>query len=144
MRQIDTTRFGMIDIDEQKIINFPMGIPGFEEDREFVMIPYEAPFVFLQSVTSSDLAFMMINPFDFFKDYEIPIDDEDLNQLQIYAKEDLVTFSLLTVRDNDVKKTTANLLAPIIINKKTHAAKQLILKNTQYTTHHELVQTQAS
>ncbi len=51
----------------------------------------------------------------------------------------MLTFVFLTVQNKDVKKTTANLLAPIIINQNNHEAKQLILENTNYMTKHQLI-----
>ena len=70
MKNIATTRFGDLEIDEAEIIRFPDGIPGFLEEKEFVMIPLgeNEPFVFLQSLNEGDLAFLLTNPFLFFKD----------------------------------------------------------------------------
>ncbi len=69
MKNIATTRFGNIDIDEEKIIKFTQGIPAFEKEHEFVMIPYDekTPFLFLQSVKTPDLAFLMVDPFVFLQ-----------------------------------------------------------------------------
>ncbi|TCS79639.1 flagellar assembly protein FliW [Pectinatus cerevisiiphilus] len=141
MKKIDTTRFGCIDIDENKIIKFTEGIPAFETEHEFIIIPYgeETAFLFLQSVITPDLAFLMVNPFAFFADYEITINDDVMEALKIEKQEDLLIFSFLTVHDGDVKKTTANLLAPVIINQNNLQGVQLILENTDYTTHHKLV-----
>ena len=68
MRTINTARFGEIEIEEEKIIMFSAGIPAFEEEQEFVIIPYdeESPFVFLQSLKTEELAFLMTSPFVFF------------------------------------------------------------------------------
>lgn len=140
MKNINTTRFGAIDIDENKIINFLEGIPAFETEHEFVIVPYsnDTPFLFLQSVETPSLAFLMVDPFSFFGDYEFTIDDDVLDKLRIEKQEDILTFSFLTVHDGDVEKTTANLLAPIIINQNNCQGIQLILENTRYTTRHKL------
>ena len=62
MKKFMTTRFGEIEADEDAIITFESGIPAFEEEREFLIIPYEegSPYVFLQSLKTPDLAFLMI------------------------------------------------------------------------------------
>ena len=68
MRIVNTARFGEIEIEEAKIIRFSAGIPAFEEEQEFVIIPYdeESPFVFLQSVETAEMAFLMNSLFVFF------------------------------------------------------------------------------
>ena len=41
MRKISTDRFGEIEVDEEKIVTFENGIPAFEDEREFVIFPYD-------------------------------------------------------------------------------------------------------
>ena len=64
MRKIKTTRFGEIEEDEGKIVRFAAGLPAFEDEHEFIIVPYdeESPYVFLQSATTPDLAFLMTIP----------------------------------------------------------------------------------
>lgn len=143
MKKIDTVRFGKIEINEDKIIEFKEGIPGFDIEHEFVIIPYneESPFVFLQSLNTATLSFIMVDPFTFFSDYEFVLDDELLSKMQITKNEELMVFSFLTIPSEDISEITTNLLAPIIINKNTLQAKQIILENTKYTTKHILLNT---
>lgn len=141
MKKLSTTRFGKIEIDETKIINFAEGIPAFDAEKEFVIIPYsqDAPFFFLQSVKTPDLAFLMANPFVFFEDYEFTINDESLQKLKLKDQKDLLIYCLLTIPESNIKKATANLLAPIIINQVNHQGMQLILENSPYNTRHLLI-----
>ena len=78
MSKIMTSRFGEIEAAEESIIQFAAGIPAFEEEREFIIIPYEegSPYVFMQSVKTPELAFLMTMPLVFFPDYEFTIDDD--------------------------------------------------------------------
>jgi len=140
MRTINTARFGEIEIEEEKIIMFPAGIPAFEEEKEFVIIPYdeESPFVFLQSLQTAELAFLMTSPFVFFPEYQFEIDDESIEALGIEKEEDLLIYALLTLPGKDIKQMTANLLAPIVINQQNHRAKQIILEKSEYKTKHLL------
>ena len=50
MKKIMTSRFGEIEAAEDAVIHFAAGIPAFEEEHEFLIIPYEedSPYVFLQ------------------------------------------------------------------------------------------------
>ena len=68
MKTVDTMRFGTIEVEEEKVVHFAQGIPAFEDEHDFVIIPYdeESPFVFLQSLQTPDLAFLMTVPYLFF------------------------------------------------------------------------------
>ena len=69
--KLHTKNFGLLEIEEEKIIAFPEGIPGFEEEKEFVIInneDEENPFCWLQSVNNPDLAFVITTPFLIFSD----------------------------------------------------------------------------
>ncbi len=141
MREVKTTRFGNVQVTEEQIIHFAEGIPSFESEREFIIVPYEgASFVFLQSVQTPDLAFLMINPFEYFADYEFTLKDDVMNKLGIQGPEGVAIFNFLTIPGGNVAETTANLLAPIIINQKNREACQLILEDSPYTTKHKLSQ----
>ena len=135
MRKINTIRFGEIEEDENKIVHFAQGIPAFEDEHEFVIIPYDpsSPYVFLQSVQTPELAFLMTMPFVFFPEYEIEIDDESISELEIEKQEDLLVYSLITIPTEDIRSMTTNLMAPIIINQVNLQAKQIILDKNKYT-----------
>lgn len=140
MRKFNTIRFGEIEEADDKIVHFAQGLPAFEEEHEFVIIPYDetSPYVFLQSVKTPELAFLMTMPFVFFPDYEFSLEDNVTGALGIKSQEDMLIYSLLTIPNNDIRKMTANLLAPVVINKNTMQAKQVVLEKTKYTTKHRL------
>ncbi|MEX5284826.1 flagellar assembly protein FliW [Selenomonas sputigena] len=140
MRKIKTTRFGEIEEDEGKIIRFAAGLPAFEEEKEFIIVPYdeESPYVFLQSVMTPDLAFLMTIPFIFFPDYEFRLEDDVLESLALENQEDLLLYTLLTLPGNDFRGMTANLLAPIVINSRTNEGRQIVLDKSAYKTKHRL------
>ena len=140
MRKINTIRFGEIEEDENKIVHFAQGIPAFEDEPEFVIIPYDpsSPYVFLQSVQTPELAFLMTMPFIFFTDYEFQIDDAVVQKLSIEDQKDLLIYTLLTIPEGKVEDMTANLLAPIVINKKNMQARQVVLEKSHYKTKHRL------
>lgn len=140
MKKIKTTRFGEIEEDDGKIINFADGLPAFEEEHEFIIVPYdeESPYVFLQSVTTPDLAFLMTIPFIFFPDYEFRLEDDVIESLALENQEDLLLYTLLTIPGRDIKEITANLLAPIVINSRTNEGRQVVLDKSAYRTKHKL------
>lgn len=140
MRKIMTTRFGEIEEDEGKIIRFAAGLPSFEDEHEFIIVPYdeESPYVFLQSATTPDLAFLMVIPFIFFPDYEFRLEDDVLESLALEKQEDLLLYTLLTIPNRDIREMTANLLAPIVINSRTSEGCQVVLDKSGYRTKHKL------
>ena len=96
MRKVNTVRFGEIEVDEEKILRFKEGIPAFEDEHEFLLIPYEkeSPILFMQSLKSPDLAFLVTSPFIFFPDYSFEIDDEITEDLEIKSQDDLQIFDI--------------------------------------------------
>lgn len=140
MKRVNTVRFGEIEVEEDKIVHFENGIPAFEEEHEFLIIPYdeESPYVFLQSLSTPDLAFLMTIPFVFFPDYEFEIDDETLARLGIRDQEELLIYALLTLPGGKVGDMTANLMAPVVINTTNMQARQVVLDRSRYTTKHRL------
>ena len=140
MRKITTTRFGEIEEDESKIVHFAAGLPAFEDEHEFIIIPYdeESPYVFLQSAVTPDLAFLMAIPFIFFPDYEFRLEDDVLESLALERQEDLLLYTLLTIPGKDIREMTANLLAPIVINTRTNEGCQIVLAKSGYCTKHKL------
>jgi flagellar assembly factor FliW len=138
--QVKTTRFGTIEIDQADIITFGDGLPGFPEECQFVIIPYdeESSFVLLQSATEDYLAFLMTDPFLFFKDYQFEIDNKYMNELEVKEEKDIAVYTMITVPGGKVKEMTANLVAPIVINVHSKSGKQIVLEKSKYTTKHLL------
>ena len=140
MRKINTLRFGELEIEEQDVVRFADGIPAFEDEHEFVVLPYEegTPYMFLQSMATPELAFLMTDPFVFFSDYSFELDDENMDKLEIKTMDDVLVCTLISIPRSGVADMTTNLLAPVVINRHTMQAKQIVLEKTQYTTKHRL------
>ncbi len=138
--KIQTYRFGELNIDETKIVKFKNGIPAFEAETEFVILPYEddSPYYFMQSIKTPELAFILTIPFLFFPDYQIEIDDATVSELEIKNQENVTLYSILTIPNGSVRYMTANLLAPIVLNTENMHAKQIVMDKTNYKTKHRL------
>ena len=140
MRKLNTTRFGEIEVEDKLIITFEHGIPAFEDERDFAVIPYDddSPYLYLQSASTPELAFLMTDPFVFFPDYSFELDDANMEALGVTKDDDVLVCSLITVPASGIPNMTTNLLAPIVINKSNMKAKQVVLEKTNYTTKHRL------
>lgn len=130
---LNTEHLGEIEFQKEDIIHFPKGIPGFEEEKEFVVIltgDIEFPFTYLQSVKSNDLAFIVTDPFLFLENYDFELSDDDAEFLGVKSEEqidDITVYTIVTIPE-DVDQTTVNISAPIIINLKEKLGKQVLLK----------------
>jgi flagellar assembly factor FliW len=136
--KIETKYHGEYELQQQQIIHFAQGIPGFSEEKRFVLLPLEdTPFVILQSVATPTLGFAMIDPFLYFPDYDFELDDASIEQLELSSAKEVAVYVILTVAD-PFDQTTANLQAPIVLNQQKRFGKQVILTNTPYQTKHRL------
>jgi flagellar assembly factor FliW len=140
MRKVSTSRFGEIEVDEKKIIHFKNGIPAFEDEHEFIILPYEedSPYYFMQSINSPDLAFLLTIPFLFFPEYTFEIDDATIKELEITNYDNVFYYSMITIPNGSIRYMTANLLAPVVLNSDNMQAKQVVLEKSNYTTKHRL------
>lgn len=55
------------DFSEDEVFHFGKGIPGFEQCTKYVFYKHDEDFSLLQSIENKDLAFIVTNPFSFFK-----------------------------------------------------------------------------
>lgn len=134
------TRFmGEVEIDEKQIIDFPEGIPGFEDSRKYALleIPENDVFKILQNAEDEYVSFVVTDPWAFFKSYDFDIPDEELLKINIGKKEQLAVLNIVTLSD-DFEKSTLNLLAPVVINKEDRVGRQYVLNSGKYMTKHPL------
>jgi flagellar assembly factor FliW len=139
--EVQTKFHGVIEIAEKDIVSFESGIPGFPDEDKFLILPLEedGAFMILQSLMSPSLAFVIVNPFQYFPNYDFTLEDPLVEKLKVDSPEDVLVYTILTVQD-PFEKTTANLQAPIIINAKKVLGKQVILNNEKYTTRHKILE----
>ncbi|MBS8265779.1 flagellar assembly protein FliW [Mesobacillus boroniphilus] len=137
--RLNTKYHNEVEIKEEEILHFEKGIPGFPEETKFVVLPLseDGSFSVMQSVATSELAFVIASPFGFFRSYDFKLEDSVVEEIELKSENDVVVYSILTVED-PFDKTTANLQAPVIINKANNKAKQVILIEEGYKTKHSL------
>ena len=127
-----SSRFGEVEYDPAKTIHFPEGLVGFEELREFIVVPNkkEGPLFWIQSLDDTDIAFIVTDPTNFFLDYSVQPDKNELVKLGIESADDCYVLSIVTVSEN--KEITLNLAAPVLFSPKSNHAVQVILEDTAY------------
>lgn len=137
---INSTRFGALDVPEDNILKFCDGIPGFPEEKKFAFLSQgeDSPFAFLQSIANPDLTFVIVEPFSFIKDYTFNLADELVSELELSNENPPHIFNIVTVRET-IQNATVNLVAPIVVNWHKKIAAQIILEKTSYTTRQPLL-----
>jgi flagellar assembly factor FliW len=120
-------------------IDFPQGLFGFENCKKFSLTESEyKPFCWLQSEDDKTLSFLVVDPFIFFDDYELDIDDNSLKSIEVKTPADVVVLTIITIPGNG-QKLTANLQGPLVINKINNKGMQVILSDAKWTTKHCLM-----
>ncbi|GAB6167717.1 flagellar assembly protein FliW [Clostridium carnis] len=131
---------GKIIYDEDEIVTFKKGIPGFEDLKKYVIkkVSNESPFSIVQSIENKDIAFIVISPFDVESTYEIELSDEIIKKVEVVSPEDIMLYSIVTL-NSKVENITANLKAPLVINIKKKIGEQFIGDKEIYQIKHPII-----
>jgi flagellar assembly factor FliW len=136
---IQTSRFGSLEVDEDRFITFEKGILGFADATEYALVQTgeESAFYWLQAVHQPDLAFVVCDPRLFVTDYKAPVKAEDLAPIGLTGPTEAQVFVIVNKVDGFL---TGNLQGPIVVNVQTRQARQLVLSNKRYSTRHPLME----
>jgi len=132
------TRFGEIEIEDNVRITLEDGLVGIPHARSFCLLSHreDSPFFWLQCVDEAALSLAVVNPMDFFSDYEFDLQDADVEALGLQESSDAVVLTTVTL--DGERRVTTNLLGPIIVNRRTLAGKQVVLSSENYSSKHML------
>ena len=132
---IETTRFGNVEYQPERVITIGKGLPGLEALHRFVIVDAEAtkPIVWLQSLEDVDIALPVIYAFEIVEDYAFDVQDDDIEALEIRNAEDLIVLNVVVLPE-DVTGMTANMLAPILINTRLGQGCQVFIESSEYAT----------
>lgn len=135
--KIHTKFHGEIETTSDQLWKFLKGIPGFENEKEFVLLPIKGNEIFqvLQSTNTPSVAFIVTNPYTLIEDYSFDIDEPTIDLLNIDKPEDLFVLGILTVKQ-PFEISTINLQAPLIFQMNNRKAKQMILNDNRFPTRH--------
>jgi flagellar assembly factor FliW len=103
-------------------------LPGFPDKRRFALVQLDDDGVLcqLRSLEDPGLRFLVMSPVPFFPDYAPEVSDDVVADLQISSPEDVIVLLVLNAGDS-LDTTTANLMAPVLVNTATKRASQVIL-----------------
>ncbi|MCB2288840.1 flagellar assembly protein FliW [Clostridium sp. CS001] len=131
--EIVTRHHGIVTYNDEDVIIFKKGLPGFKELKNFITFPLESneDFTILHSIEDVEVGLVLISPFTITLDYQFKIPDTLIKELQIDNEEDVLVLTTVTL-NSKIEDMTTNLKAPIIINIKEKLGEQLILDNDKY------------
>ena len=124
---------GKMEYSESEVLTFEKGIPGFQDLKKFIIkeVSSESPFSVMQSVEDRYIGFIIISPFLIDDEYEIKLSDEIIKLLNIENPEDILLYTIVTLKEK-IEDITTNLKAPLVINTKNNKAEQYILDSEKY------------
>lgn len=138
--KITTAYMGDVEINPTQIIKFEHGLPGFEDEKEFIQLPLseESAYQVLQSVKTAGLAFIITSPYAIIADYNFDLEDSVIQALDIKSVDEVAVFVIVSLKDT-LENSTVNMKAPIVLNIENQKAKQIILEE-DFAIRHQLTE----
>ena len=140
--KLQSKYFGEIEYLDEDVLSFPAGLFGFEEERRFLLLPFEGSagtLLCFQSIQTPALAFVAMDPFALMPEYAPVLQPHELENLGASDSQELGYYVLCVVK-NPVSDSTVNLKCPVAIHPDTRVARQVILETDAYEMRHPLNQ----
>lgn len=136
--EVQTSRFGVIEIAEDRVITFTKGLLGFPSMQRYCLLQPgdDALFFWLQSLEDPDLAFVITDPTMFYPEYAVPIRSEQMQALSLDKLEDAQVFVIVNKVEQQL---TGNLQGPLVVNTLERTGEQLVLADKRWTTRQPLM-----
>ena len=136
---VETTRFGTVEVSDERIVTFSGGLLGFGSFKSYALLQPndDAVFFWLQSMEAPELAFVITDPRLWVPGYEVPIRREQMEDLGL---EKLEASQVFVIVNKYGETLTANLQGPLVVNVGNRRGAQLVLADRRWTTRHEIVQ----
>jgi len=135
--KIESPVLGAIEVADDKVIEFPAGLPGFENLRRFVLLHEEGgegKVLLLQSVDDANLTLSLTGPEQLGITYEFPLSDDEAASLRLSRPEDAVV-AVIVRKDADAPGSAglhANFMAPLVINIEQQRGLQKVIDKLDY------------
>jgi flagellar assembly factor FliW len=113
---IESTRFGALEVPDASVLNFPNGLIGLGGTRYTLIAREEsAPFLWLHSLDDPSLAIPVTNPWFFFSSYEVEVSDAEAERIGVSDPAQADVY--VTIRAGEaIEDFRANLRAPILVS----------------------------
>lgn len=136
---IETKNLGNLELEDDKIITFEEGIPGFEHLTRFILLEEkDSKFFYLQSIEEKEVCFVIVDPYVFVKDYAPIIKESYFEKLGGGDDSQFVLYTTVCLK-KPIGESTLNLAGPLLIHMGTRLGIQVITEEKMYATKHRLV-----
>jgi len=136
--KVMSTRFGQIEVDQERLLKFPKGLLGFPENQDYALLQTnnEGNFFWLQSVDRPEVAFVVCDPLLCAPDYQVPIKPEDHELLELQSLDHV---QILVIVNKIDRNLTVNLQGPLVINALNRWGRQVVLSEKKFSTRHPMM-----
>ena len=138
---IPTRQFGPVEIDEEKIVSMPKGMPGFPGKERYILLSHEEidPILSFQCVDDPDVAFALMDPFLFISEYAVDLDAavQDMTW-EVEKPEELFLYTIINASGDRPEAITANLAGPLLIHTGLNEALQMVIPDERYSHKHPI------
>ncbi len=144
MKVLPDLRPSDFELPQRNSFTLPQGIIGFGDytHAEIHYIPEHLPFLWLKLTKDKEadgLHFIVIEPAGFIPGYEPELFDEDASSLDLQDPSEVMLLNIVTMSSQQPVEASVNLVGPIVVNRRTQIARQLVVSNYQrYSAHHPL------
>ena len=120
-------------VNTDKIVTFPLGIPGFEKYTTYIVYHKEENGIgayWLESCDDSAVVFTLVAPEHYGLNYELELSDEEFATLEAVSVDDLGVFMVLSKKmdaQTGGESINANIRGPIIINPRKRIGIQKVI-----------------
>ena len=128
--QIQTTRFGFLEVEADAILTFPTGLLGLENCRHWVLLAdaHNEALGWLQSTSRPDIALAVVSPRRFVPYYQLRVARSELTPL---ALRDIKEAEVLAIVGRHEQAMTLNLKAPLVLNLEQRLGRQVVSSGDQ-------------
>jgi flagellar assembly factor FliW len=132
--RVESRKFNaVIEMEDDKVIQFPFGLIGFAEEKEFILLEREQSprIAWLQSVHNPDLALPVVSGHELSEDYpDVPLAEAVYAERVGPIGDETALMLVLTCQHG--LAPTINMMSPIVVDTKTRTGAQLILQGTRF------------
>ena len=127
--EVVTSRFGTIEVPEERIFFFPRGLIGFEHLKRYARLDStKGPSIqWLQAVDDPETAFMVSEPTTYLPSFELKIRESDASPA-LSEGLDLKTLETLTILhvDRENQSLHVHVQAPLLLDPTTRKGVQVV------------------
>ena len=128
--QLESEKLGKVDYSEEDIFKIPSGLLGFPEDKDYILHRSDNvhPFIWLQSLDTQKLSFLLIDPLITHPDYRLNLKKEDVGDLNIDDSDQTKVYVIVSIPE-DPSKMTANFQGPLVFNETKKIIQQVVVES---------------